>query len=63
MARSRLESARTALKSGHRDTAEQLADEASLLAELTSEKAKLGALQASRDLVAASVSNPPSVQP
>ena len=35
-----------------------LAEEASLLAELTSEKAKLAALQTSHDLVAKSVAAP-----
>ena len=49
MARQRVGDARTALKAGHYDTAENLADEASLLATLTGEKAILGALQTSHD--------------
>jgi hypothetical protein len=62
MARSRLDAARAALKSGHDDQAQRLAEEASVLAELTSEKAKLAALQTSRDLVAASIAAPATVQ-
>ena len=63
MARSRLEAARAALKAGHEDEAQSLAEEASLLAELTTEKAKLAALQTSRDQVAASVAASTTVQP
>lgn len=63
MARSRLDAARAALKAGHDDEAQSLADEASLLAELTTEKAKLAALQTSRDQVAASVAASTTVQP
>lgn len=49
MARQRLTDAHTALKAGRYDTAEMLADEASLLATLTGEKAVLAALQTSHD--------------
>jgi len=49
MARQRLVDARIALKADHYDTAENLADEASLLAALTGEKAILAALQTSHD--------------
>ena len=62
MARSRLDAARAAMKAGHDDQAERLADEASVLAELTTEKAKLAALQTSRDLVAASIAAPATPQ-
>ena len=62
MARSRLDAARAALKAGHDDQAERLADEASVLAELTTEKAKLAALETSRDLVAASIAAPATPQ-
>jgi len=63
MALTRLEAARAALKAGHDDQAQSLAEEASLLAELTTEKAKLAALQTSRDQVAASVAASTTVQP
>ena len=53
MARQRLVDARAAYKSEHYDKAEMLADEASLLASLTSEKAILAALQTSHDNLAA----------
>jgi hypothetical protein len=49
MARQRVTDARAALKDNHYDRAEMLADEASLLATLTGEKATLAALQTSHD--------------
>jgi hypothetical protein len=61
LARARLQSARDALKAGREDRAEMLAKEASLLADLTVEKAKLAALQTSHDLVA-SAANPSPTQ-
>lgn len=61
VARTRLDEARKALKDGRYDAAQMLADEASVLAELTVEKAKLAALQISHDLVVktANLSNNP----
>jgi hypothetical protein len=56
MARQRLANAQEAHKGGHHDRAERLADEASLLADLTGERATLKALQASRDSLLASSS-------
>jgi len=54
MARQRVVDARVALKSGKWDTAEQLGDEAALLAILTGEKAVLAALNTSHEnLIAA----------
>lgn len=49
MARERLGNARAAEKSNNFDRAEMLADEASLLADLTAEKATLAALTISHD--------------
>lgn len=49
MSNERIVAARSALKDGRYESAEYLAEEASLLAELTSEKAKLSALQNSSD--------------
>ena len=49
MARERLEAARDALKADKYDTAEMLAAESALLADLTSERAALAALMVSRD--------------
>jgi hypothetical protein len=60
LARARLQSARDALKAGREDRAEMLAKEASLLADLTVEKAKLAALQTSHDLVASAASPSPA---
>ena len=62
VARTRLDAARKALKDGRYDTAQMLADEASVLAELTVEKAKLAALQTSHDLVAKTANLSPSLQ-
>jgi hypothetical protein len=62
VARTRLEAARAALKDGRYDTAQMLADEASVLAELTVEKAKLAALQTSHDLVAKAANISPNLQ-
>jgi hypothetical protein len=56
MARQRLANAREAQKDGYHDRAERLADEASLLADLTGERATLKALQASHDSLLASSS-------
>ncbi len=61
-ARERLQSARDALTSGKEGRAEMLAEEASLLADLTVEKAKLAALQSTRDLVANAADLPPQAQ-
>jgi outer membrane lipoprotein-sorting protein len=58
MAGERLASARAALKSNNYDTAEMLADEASLLADLTGEKATLAALIVSHDNLVRSTSAP-----
>ncbi len=60
LARARLQSARDALKAGREDRAEMLANEASLLADLTVEEAKLAALQTSHDLVASAASPSPA---
>ena len=57
MARNRLVNARVELKNSNYDRAERLADEAALLAELTAEKAKLGALMTSNAALAKSNSN------
>ncbi len=62
LARTRLQSARDALKAGRDDRAEMLAKEASLLADLTVEKAKLAALQTSHDLVASAANIPSQAQ-
>jgi hypothetical protein len=60
MARQRLVDARAALKSDHYDSAEMLADEASLLAALTGEKAILAALQTSHDNLVTSAAAAPA---
>jgi hypothetical protein len=60
MARQRAEAARTALKAGNYDTAQDLADEAALLADLASERAKLADLKTSHGRLTDAVS--PSVQ-
>ncbi len=60
MARQRVIDARAALQSAHYDTAENLADEASLLAALTSEKAILAALQTSHDNLVSSAAPTPA---
>ncbi len=57
-ARQRLEEAKNAQKTHDYDTAQMLADEAALLAELTGERAKLASLVASRNLAVAPVSTP-----
>jgi hypothetical protein len=62
LARQKLEAAKGALASGREDRAEMLADEASLLADLTVEKAKLAALMTSRDLVATAAGLSPQAQ-
>jgi hypothetical protein len=62
LARTRLQYARDALTAGRDKTAEMLADEASVLADLTVEKAKLAALQTSYDLVANTAAPPSQVQ-
>jgi hypothetical protein len=62
LARTRLQSARDALTAGRDKTAEMLADETSVLADLTVEKAKLDALQTSYDLVANTAAPPSQVQ-
>lgn len=54
MARERLTNAKAALKSNDFDTAEMLAEEAGLLADLTAEKATLAALVANHDALARS---------
>lgn len=58
MARQRLDMAREALKADKYDSATMFADEASVLAELTGEKAKLAALQTSHDAVAKAAISP-----
>jgi outer membrane PBP1 activator LpoA protein len=57
MARNRLINARVEFKNSNYDRAERLADEASILAELTAEKAKLGALKTSNAALTKSNSN------
>ncbi len=54
MSRDRVETAKTALNKGNYESAEMLADEAALLAELTSEKAKLAALKTSNEAISKS---------
>lgn len=62
MARERLENARGAHKDNKFDTAEMLAAEAALLADLTSERATLAALTVSRDnLMRSSASAAPAL--
>jgi ketopantoate reductase len=48
-ARQRLSDARESYKKGHYDTAEMMAEESALLAALTSERARLAALQTSHN--------------
>ena len=62
MARERVEAARTAIKDGKYDRAEMLANEASVLADLTAERAVLAALKDSEANLMQSVSAIPAAQ-
>jgi hypothetical protein len=62
MARQRVDAAKLALKDAKYNSAEMLAEEAALLAELTGEKAKLAALTVSHDTLARSLNRPTIAQ-
>ena len=61
-AREKRDTARAALSAGHYDAAEMAAEEAGIMAELTSERAKLVALKTSYDAVAKTAS-PSDIHP